>query len=192
MIIKDKYIYKFETILSDEDCDSIYQYFQSHCSKMENDISKLPWFEGNTEYWRNLVHSPVGPIIAKARDLIHEKVQESYEQKVYPNVTVLTLWKEGKSMPFHKDNGYDDDKETLHMREYTAVLYLNDDFLGGETEIQKEGSCEIEYTCIPKKGTLILFKSDESCLHSVKQVLWGERLALTMWFTSDEQYIELF
>ena len=76
------------------------------------------------------------------------------------------------------------------MRIYTSVMYINDDFDGGETIIQKENSNEIEYECKPQKGSVLIFKSDESCLHGVKVIDKGERLTLSMWFSIDEQYLE--
>ena len=89
-----------------------------------------------------------------------------------------------------KDNGYEDDKEQFHMRKYSAVLYLNDDYDGGETIILKENSDEVEIKNNPKKGSVIIFRSDESCLHGVKTVTRGNRLTFGMWFTDDIEYQE--
>ena len=76
------------------------------------------------------------------------------------------------------------------MRKYTTVMYINDDFEGGETVILKENSNEIEYISKPQTGSVLIFRSDESCLHGVKKIEKGERLTLSMWFTTEEQYLE--
>jgi leucine proline-enriched proteoglycan (leprecan) len=76
------------------------------------------------------------------------------------------------------------------MRTYTAVMYMNDDFEGGETIIMKENSNEIEYLYKPQKDSVLIFRSDESCLHGVKKIEKGERLTLSMWFAVDAQYLE--
>ena len=64
------------------------------------------------------------------RKNISKLVNDSYNVLSYPHLTTLVMWKEGKSMAIHKDNGYENDKDILHMRTYTAVMYINDDFEG--------------------------------------------------------------
>jgi hypothetical protein len=54
----------------------------------------------------------------------------------------------------------------------------------------KENSNEIEYLYKPQKDSVLIFRSDESCLHGVKKIEKGERLTLSMWFAVDEQYLE--
>ncbi len=63
-------------------------------------------------------------------------------------------------------------------------------FEGGETRILKENSVATEYLYKPQKGSVLIFKSDESCLHGVDKIRKGERLTLSMWFSIDEQYLE--
>jgi hypothetical protein len=190
MIIKENLIYKYDNIIEDVYCNNIFNYYKKNHNNHINDIKILPWFEGNTLYWNFLKTTEIQNEIGRCRESITNLVKESYEVDVFPNVTTLVMWKEGKSMSIHKDNGYENDKHILHMRIYTAVMYINDDFEGGETIIRKENSNEIEYECKPKGGSVLIFKSDESCLHGVKVIEKGERLTLSMWFSIDEQYLE--
>lgn len=190
MIIKENMIYRYDNIVDNTICDSVLNYYTKTYDNELNDVNKLPWFEGNTIYWANLQHSDISHEIELCRDTIKQLVIESYNTLVYPNVTTLVMWKDGKSMSIHKDNGYENDKDILHMRKYTAVMYLNDDFVGGETIIMKENSNEIEYISKPQKGSVVIFNSDESCLHGVNKIESGNRLTLSMWFTTDELYLE--
>lgn len=48
---------------------------------------------------------------------------------------------------------------------FACVLYINDDFTGGELHFP-----EIDITYLPKKGSLIVFPSTEEYLHGVKPV----------------------
>lgn len=190
MIIKENLIYKYDNIIEDIYCNNIFNYYKKNHTNNINDTSLLPWFEGNTLYWNFLKTTEIKNEIDKCRTIITNLVRESYGVDVYPNVTTMVMWKEGKSMAIHKDNGYENDKNVLHMRTYTSVMYLNDNFEGGETIILKENSNETEYICKPKKGSVLIFKSDDSCLHGVKKIEKGERLTLSMWFAIDEQYLE--
>lgn len=190
MIIKENLIYKYDNIISDIECDNIFNYYKTNHTNDINNINTLPWFEGNTFYWNFLKNTSISKEIEISRNRITEIVKNSYGVNVYPNVTTLVMWKEGKAMSIHKDNGYENDKHILHMRTYTSVMYLNDDFEGGETRILKEKSDETEYLYKPQKGSVLIFKSDESCLHGVDKIRKGERLTLSMWFSIDEQYLE--
>lgn len=190
MIIKENLIYKYDNIIEDIYCNNIFNYYKKNHTNNINDTSLLPWFEGNTLYWNFLKTTEIKNEIDKCRTIITNLVRESYGVDVFLNTTTLVMWKEGKSMQIHKDNGYEHDKNSLDMRIYTSVMYINDDFDGGETIIQKENSNEIEYECKPQKGSVLIFKSDESCLHGVKVIDKGERLTLSMWFSIDEQYLE--
>jgi predicted 2-oxoglutarate/Fe(II)-dependent dioxygenase YbiX len=190
MIIKENLIFKYDNVITSLECDTIFNYYKNNHSNNINDIHILPWFEENTLYWNLLKNTEIKNEIGKCRSIITNLVKKSYGVNVFPNVTTLVMWKEGKSMAIHKDNGYDNDKHILHMRTYTAVMYINDNFEGGETIIMKENSNEIEYECTPQKGSVLIFKSDESCLHGVKMIEKGERLTLSMWFTMDKQYLE--
>jgi hypothetical protein len=42
-------------------------------------------------------------------------------------------------MSIHKDNGYENDKSILHMRKYTTVMYINDEFEGEEYVATNKG-----------------------------------------------------
>jgi hypothetical protein len=190
MIIKENLIYKYDNIISELKCDTIFDYYKQNHNNNINDTKVLPWFEGNALGWCFLKNTSISNEIGIIRNKITDLVKHSYSVDVYPHVTTLVMWKEGKSMDIHKDNGYENDKHTLHMRTYTAVMYINDDFVGGQTRILKENSHKTEYICKPKKGSVLIFKSDESCLHGVYKIEKGERLTLSMWFAIDEEYLE--
>lgn len=189
-IIKKNYIYNFYNLVDDSICDKIFDFYLKNNSNDLNDTSKLPWFENNIIYYGDLMKTNISKEIALLRDKITECVEKSYKEKVYPNVSTLVMWKEGKSMGIHKDNGYVHDKEMLHMRKYSAVFYINDDYEGGETIVLKENSEEPEIVYKAKKSSLLLFRSDESCLHGVKTVKKGNRLTFAVWFTTDEKHKE--
>ena len=94
---------------------------------------------------------------------------------VYPNKTddegELWLPHDGEWLPNHTPT-----------RSYTNILYLNDDFKGGETHFPNFG-----VQCKPKAGTLLMFKSDEVHEHGVRPVEINSRFNMSAWFSSEEK-----
>jgi len=59
-------------------------------------------------------------------------------------------------------------------RAFSVILYLNEDFDGGETQFPDSG-----YTCSPKTGRVLVFPS--YLVHAGQTVLAGEKYVLVMW-----------
>lgn len=191
-IIKKGYIYKWDNIVDNIHLDRINDYYQMFQDNEINEDGILPWFEDNVIYWHACKGTQIHDDVKICRERLTEAVRNSYDNELLvPNTTTIVRWKEGKEMAAHKDNGYADDKETFEMREYTAVLYVNDDYEGGETFVLEEGSDKEVISYKPKKNSMLVFRSDESCIHGVKKILKGNRLTLSIWFTSDRKFIEL-
>ncbi|KAF4533425.1 hypothetical protein B566_EDAN001150 [Ephemera danica] len=77
-------------------------------------------------------------------------------------------------------------------RSYSAILYLNDDFEGGEFIFASDiKAANIQSLVQPKCGRLVGFSSGKENLHGVKGVLRGSRCALGLWFTFDHKYQEI-
>ena len=83
----------------------------------------------------------------------------------------------GGRLPAHDDAT---EPETS-MFDYTAVAYLNQDFVGGEIVYPK-----INFTYSPKKGDVVFFKSKEPlATHEVLPIVSGVRYTMPVWFTTD-------
>ena len=97
-------------------------------------------------------------------------------RQIYPEETQLVRWSVGDGQPLHLDS-------TRSTTTYAAILYLNDDFLGGETFFEPGPMIR------PQRGTLIGFHG-ASLLHGVRIVTLGTRLTMPMWFTNREVFDE--
>ena len=64
------------------------------------------------------------------------------------------------------------------QRDYTGIVYLNDDFTGGELVFP-----DLNVVIAPKPGLLVGFPSDHKFVHAVPKVLSGKRYSLPVWFT---------
>jgi hypothetical protein len=92
----------------------------------------------------------------------------------------------GQGLGWHSDSkggvsGYTDNC-------YSALLYLTDDYTGGEILFYEENSMDkttaTKYH--PSAGTLIYFRGDEKYPHSVEDVITGERANLILFYDVDE------
>ncbi|KAF9417043.1 hypothetical protein HW555_005795 [Spodoptera exigua] len=80
------------------------------------------------------------------------------------------------------------DKETYKSFHYTTLLYLGDyniDFKGGRFVFVDE---KFNRTVEPRKARLSMFTSGRENLHYVEKVTSGNRYAMTISFTCDQQY----
>jgi hypothetical protein len=59
-------------------------------------------------------------------------------------------------------------------RAFTVIVYMDDDFTGGETEFPR-----LDYRCQPKAGRVLVFLPTE--LHAGRPVLSGEKTVLVFW-----------
>ncbi|KAH1022924.1 prolyl 3-hydroxylase 2 isoform X1 [Dendroctonus ponderosae] len=80
----------------------------------------------------------------------------------------------------------------FHWRDYSAILYLNDDFEGGHFIFSADSKGrKIQSSIMPKCGRMVGFSSGSENLHGVTGVTKGRRCALAVWFTLDPTYQEL-
>ena len=64
------------------------------------------------------------------------------------------------------------------QRDYTGLVYLNDNFAGGELVFPDR-----DVVIIPKPGLFVGFPSNHEFVHAVPNVLSGKRYSLAVWFT---------
>jgi len=77
----------------------------------------------------------------------------------------IVKWPQGSFMDPHKDPQND---------VFAAIVYLNDDYVGGETGIEN-------MTIKPEVGKLVIF-SNNQLMHWVNKIEKGTRYTLAMWF----------
>jgi hypothetical protein len=66
------------------------------------------------------------------------------------------------------------------QRDYTGLVYLNDDFTGGELVFPDR-----DLVITPKPGLLVGFPSNHKFVHAVPEVFSGKRYSLPVWFTAN-------
>jgi hypothetical protein len=131
---------------------------------LDNPIIQLSTDENINNLSLFLTHT-----IIKIRDMVSKKFNHDISLKQFNYVNM----KAGSSNSLHFDSNNDGEQE----RQYAALIYLNDEYTGGEINFP-----DIDLCIKPKPLTLIFFKGDETLMHEVKEVLSGERKNILMFF----------
>lgn len=113
---------------------------------------------------------------------IEEFISKTFNAPYKTKSHLLSCMKPGAFISQHIDNSYKsagDSEWNQHLYEFdiSALLYLNDDYEGGELYFTK-ANVYIK----PKPGTLIFFRGDQDKPHEVKRVLSGDRYNLVLFY----------
>eukprot|EP00079_Xenopus_tropicalis_P037395 XP_017951166.1 PREDICTED: prolyl 3-hydroxylase 1-like [Xenopus tropicalis] len=76
------------------------------------------------------------------------------------------------------------------FRDYSAILYLNGDFEGGNFVFTELDAKTITAEVRPQCGRMVGFSSGEENPHRVNAVTKGQRCAVALWFTLDPRHNE--
>ncbi len=108
-------------------------------------------------------------------NILLDHFSDLYGEKLSLQCSYFYRYTEGGFLRSHSDNSIMDNGEWIKTEpfDYTGLLYLNDDFTGGEFVID-----ELNLSIQPFKNLLLAIPSD--CLHSVKPITSGIRCAYSM------------
>ncbi|XP_061493010.1 prolyl 3-hydroxylase 3 [Rhineura floridana] len=102
------------------------------------------------------------------------------------------------SHPVHADNCLLDPEGNTCWREppaymyrdYSAILYLNDEFQGGNLFFTETDAVTVTAQVRPKCGRLVAFSSGGENPHGVWAVTRGKRCAIALWYTLSPEHAE--
>lgn len=182
---------RYDDVVSSEFCDSIVEHMRSIFPENKEIIEgHLPWHMDDRKPFRDIKDIDIRSSIDRFRFLLTQLTYQTYNEICYPHFTDIVLWREGMSMGFHKDDGYEGPEENIfRVRHFSSVLYLNDDYEGGETVIKQSG--KPDFISVPKKGSIVIFKSNDECLHGVNKVTRGTRYTMPSWLTRNIEACEV-
>ncbi|XP_009864057.1 PREDICTED: prolyl 3-hydroxylase 3, partial [Apaloderma vittatum] len=75
-------------------------------------------------------------------------------------------------------------------RDYSGILYLNDDFQGGGLFFTEMNTVTVTAEVHPKCGRLVAFSSGKENPHGVWAVRRGRRCAIALWYTHSQEHAE--
>lgn len=124
----------------------------------------------------DIVRSVVDTTVHRMKDVI-----EKYRGvELNPETIQLVRWLPGDSLyPPHADGEHvDGSPHPYANRKYTGMVYLNDDFEGGEIYFPNHDN----YTPQIKKSLFVHFTGGVSDLHGVNQIISGNRYTVAVFF----------
>jgi len=132
-----------------------------------------PDWQGD-EYWKGRTRFGEWPdeILARLEEIPAMASKFFGSKKMCAEPYSLTDWDAGVEMPPHSDHG---GRGEYPSRHYASVLYLNDDFEGGEIYFPQLG-----LEAIPQRGLLLVFAGG-TLLHGVRKVISGRRMTAISW-----------
>lgn len=104
-------------------------------------------------------------------------------EPIYSDTVQIVRWNVGQELTPHADNVEPDGRpNTTPHRSHASILYLNDDYEGGETFFPGFG-----VRLKPETGTLVLFGANNDYVHGVTKVTKGVRYTCAGWFTQQKK-----
>ena len=141
-----------------------------------------------------------GDILDSLASRIKDIVADTFNPNIKIEQYLINRWRLGRGQAPHLDyfdsteEGHDYEmlamnnlpkayldtfEEKFQTKHYSSLVYLNEDYLGGELYFPQYPDIMIK----PKPGTLILFSGNENTLHGVKEVDQGIRYTISIFWT---------
>jgi len=156
--------------ISDEDCSAVIKYLDENDNSP--DFPQLR-YKNNHELRKTFVN----PQSLEIADIILKYANKlNYGDSYYVAEYFLSLFKPGYAMHMHQDII----GEVVFT--HSIVLYLNDNFSGGELIIP-----ELNFKHKPQKGDAVIF-SPNTMEHGVTEVLGNNRYTIPFWLTDQEKF----
>jgi len=113
---------------------------------------------------------------------VRAAVEESFGVCVFPEIAYsIHVYSSGDELPEHYDgDGTVPTPNGNPKREISSILYLNDDFQGGQVFFRNQG-----ININPKPGMLVVFPSTQEFIHSVNKVNFGFRYSIPQFWSID-------
>ena len=170
-------IYEIENFLDETVCDEVVKYFNNtkvrntHLNDYFKDKTLCPYLVEDNLLLSQILIFQIKSIQTASKLFYKDNLDVNLYLEYWNIVQMLP----GKDMEVHEDQD---------QRDYSSVLYLNDDFIGGNTYFPKN-----DFICNPKKGKIIFFSS--RIYHGVTKVISGERYTLPCWYSTNQNNIYL-
>jgi predicted 2-oxoglutarate/Fe(II)-dependent dioxygenase YbiX len=195
-------IYRFDQFLDESLCDEIVEHIKTKSDLLSyhNDPANVDKDPFSYDYPLEKYPADLKKRILEYKDNLTSIVSDCYKEKNYPDSVNTIYWRKGKSMDWHPDvvtqemmsetqNKAHNQNSSIFTRNVTAITYLNDDYIGGETVIGEgkwvyPGITNTKtYLSKPKKGSVVLYFS--GCFHSVNEIIEGDRFTISIFFTKE-------
>jgi hypothetical protein len=119
------------------------------------------------------------------RNRFKETVEMFFGRELKPNTSHAQKWDVGGFAAPHSDNSdHDGNPNAFEINKYVGILYLNNDYEGGELYFPQHG-----ITFKPKLGQYIMFPGGHENIHGVREITKGTRYTMvSFWDYAEAEY----
>jgi hypothetical protein len=171
----------------------------------------IDYFEANDEYWGDIAFYgsrgmgieeedkmvadyglPIG-FFSSLKTKFQEAVSTVFGREVTPNTSHAQKWEVGGFATPHSDNSdFDGNPTSFEINKYVGILYLNDDYEGGELYfVDNSDVTKVTLTIKPKAGSFVVFPGGIENIHGVREIKEGERYTMvSFWDFAEAEYSE--
>lgn len=132
------------------------------------------WCTANFVDYRPFEHKVLNVV-----ESVKKKAEELYDLTCISNEIHFLKYINGAKYHAHVDGQFFGDDDVAHRavdRDLTCVIYLNEDYKGGELKFDL-----FNYVIKPNQGDVMMYPTTFEYVHSVKAVT-GTRYAIVVWF----------
>jgi hypothetical protein len=167
-----------EDFLTPQELDEFGQFARSFTGW--DDRGNGVW-KGRYVHVGSLADSPIRDRLFAVRKRVRAEIERAFEltRPLYADTLQVVRWPEGAEQQPHADGqNPDGSPHPYPWRSYGSIIYLNDDFEGGQVYFPKLG---LEPSIRP--GTLAFFPGTLDYLHGVRKVTRGIRYTVASFWT---------
>jgi hypothetical protein len=172
-----------EAFLDGTICDALCQAFRDLSARI---VNRVPGFWDGRFIWHSDVSRAYGELadhMLNAQRRAATLITDFYRltHPIYADLLQIMSWPVGVHMPPHADNANPDGSpHAMAHRDFSGVVYLNDDYQGGEFFFTA-----LDTVIKPKKGMLVAFTAGFYHEHAVLRVEGSRRLTMPFFLTFD-------
>jgi len=175
-----------ENFLTQEAIDYILNWAKTNDNLHDQHNSDVEYWSGKCIYFNAIKDKKIKNILYQiSQGMLRFIRMNSPCETIFIEPPQFVRWKEGNELPPHADNIEQDGitpNKSPH-RTYGGVLYLNDNFEGGQLYYSN-----LNIQVQPRPGMLVIHPGNLKFNHGVKKVEKGIRYTISAFFTEDESY----
>lgn len=174
-----KIVHKFE-LVSPHECDAVVECIKSieHNSGTREDDANVLYYSGE-----KIIQTSdfIYGLLCDISDRVRSVAEELFTPNLSNNQIAIFKTLPGHTPEEHADSQNMDGSPKEGCSDFivSAVVYFNDNFVGGDLVFPR-----MPYSYSPMAGSCILYPSDISHSHYVNHVISGERIVLPLWFSA--------
>lgn len=178
----------YKNFMSKEECNKLIDYFETAADNWDQTCFYDSLGMSLVADPRILQTSGLLDIHPQYFDYLRQKtkeaVEEAFDQKVRVNTQHAQKWPTGSFARWHSDNSDLDGKPSAwRINKYASILYLNENYSGGELEF-RDHDLKIKL----ETGSLIAFPGGASNVHRVNEITDGTRFTVVSFWDYEDAY----